>query len=78
MAQATAGDPLVWKLSAIPEPVAAAISLCARQEQEQTLLIFDLGGGTLIRPSGRKAELLLSTAIVCLVATDQCLEWIYS
>ena len=30
----------------IPEPVAAAISLCARQEQEQTLLIFDLGGGT--------------------------------
>lgn len=30
----------------IPEPVAAAISLCARQEEEQTLLIFDLGGGT--------------------------------
>ncbi|MDR0488699.1 MAG: Hsp70 family protein [Propionibacteriaceae bacterium] len=30
----------------IPEPVAAAISLGTRQEEEQTFLIFDLGGGT--------------------------------
>lgn len=30
----------------IPEPVAAAISLGTRQDEEQTLLIFDLGGGT--------------------------------
>ncbi|OYN93378.1 molecular chaperone DnaK [Enemella evansiae] len=30
----------------IPEPVAAAISLGTRQEQLQTLLVFDLGGGT--------------------------------
>lgn len=30
----------------IPEPVAAAISLGTRQEEEQTLLVFDLGGGT--------------------------------
>lgn len=30
----------------IPEPVAAAIALRARQEEAQTLLVFDLGGGT--------------------------------
>lgn len=30
----------------IPEPVAAAISLGTRQEEQQTLLVFDLGGGT--------------------------------
>lgn len=30
----------------IPEPVAAAISLAAGQSEEQTFLIFDLGGGT--------------------------------
>ena len=31
----------------VPEPVAAAISLGTRQEGELTLLVFDLGGGTL-------------------------------
>ncbi|MDR1394387.1 MAG: Hsp70 family protein [Bifidobacteriaceae bacterium] len=30
----------------IPEPVAAAISLGTKQEEEQTILVFDLGGGT--------------------------------
>ncbi|MDR2377832.1 MAG: Hsp70 family protein [Bifidobacteriaceae bacterium] len=30
----------------IPEPVAAAIALGTSQEEEQTLLVFDLGGGT--------------------------------
>ena len=30
----------------IPEPVAAAIALGARQEAKQTMLVFDLGGGT--------------------------------
>ncbi|HZM57482.1 MAG TPA: Hsp70 family protein [Acidimicrobiales bacterium] len=30
----------------VPEPVAAAISLGTRQDEELTLLVFDLGGGT--------------------------------
>jgi len=30
----------------IPEPVAAAISLVAKNAEEETLLVFDLGGGT--------------------------------
>ncbi len=30
----------------IPEPVAAAITLGTKQDEEQTLLVFDLGGGT--------------------------------
>ena len=67
----------------IPEPVAAAISLCARQEQEQTLLIFDLGGGTfdtsILKSCAGQVEVVAIDGNRLLGGADwdQCLEDIF-
>lgn len=67
----------------IPEPVAAAIALCARQEQEQTLLVFDLGGGTfdttILKTRADEVEVIAIDGNRLLGGADwdQCLEDIF-